>query len=220
MECFVLGCGRPVKSAGLCQAHKRRLEVHGDVLAHVPIQVHHRGRKGICGVLGCGRVYRSKGLCREHYMEKFGAGLKDQPCSVPECKRPLYRRGWCAGHYQRWKKYGDPLAGGPVRAVRGTGPSKWEKDQVRRLAKAKISQVTGETAEYVTIIRGDPCSYCGAPMEHVDHIVPFAAGGPTDWTNLAPSCAGCNHRKSDRPLLLFLLAEGGDVDGGASRQAA
>jgi 5-methylcytosine-specific restriction endonuclease McrA len=85
-----------------------------------------------------------------------------------------------------------------------------------------MSQVTGETAEYVVIIRQDPCAYCGAPMEHVDHIVPFADGGPTDWTNLAPACANCNHRKSRMPLLLFLLSEkGGDLGvGRASKQAA
>lgn len=192
------------------------------MLADVPIQVYHRGRHGKCSVPGCGETYRSKGLCAVHYMEKFTAERKTQPCAVPDCQRPLNVRGWCVPHYQRWLAYGDPLAGPPGRAIRGTGPTRWEKDEIRRAAKAKLSQATGETAEYVAIIRLDPCVYCGAPMKHVDHIVPFADGGPTDWTNLAPACAGCNYRKSRTSLLLFLLSEkGGDLKSGrSSRQAA
>ncbi len=217
MNCLVPGCGKPEKTPGLCQAHLRRFSKHGDVLADIPIQPYHRGRQGVCTVPGCGKTYRAKGLCRGHYLEAFYAERATQSCLVPDCKRPFYMREWCAAHYQRWRKYGDPLAGGPVRAVRGTGPTKWEKDQVRRLAKAKLSQVTGETAEYVAIIKGDPCAYCGAPMEHVDHIVPFSAGGPTDWENLAPACARCNHRKSNKSLVFFLLERAGGGDEGVGR---
>lgn len=32
-------------------------------------------------------------------------------CSV--CGRPVVARGWCSGHYQRWRRHGDPLAGRP-----------------------------------------------------------------------------------------------------------
>lgn len=30
-------------------------------------------------------------------------------CSIPECDRQYYARGWCSKHYVRWKKHGDPL---------------------------------------------------------------------------------------------------------------
>ena len=34
-------------------------------------------------------------------------------CLVSGCERPLYRKsGYCSAHYERFKKYGDPLAGG------------------------------------------------------------------------------------------------------------
>ena len=30
-------------------------------------------------------------------------------CSIAECNRPHYARGWCNAHYQKWKRTGDPL---------------------------------------------------------------------------------------------------------------
>lgn len=40
-----------------------------------------------------------------------------QPCAIDGCGRPISRgsaRGWCNGHYKRWWRYGDPLAGKPI----------------------------------------------------------------------------------------------------------
>ncbi len=39
-------------------------------------------------------------------------------CSIEGCARPHLARGWCAAHYERWSKYGDPLGGGPRRHPR------------------------------------------------------------------------------------------------------
>jgi hypothetical protein len=36
------------------------------------------------------------------------AGLRG--CLIEGCWRPRYSREWCASHYQRWKRYGDPQA--------------------------------------------------------------------------------------------------------------
>lgn len=33
-------------------------------------------------------------------------------CSVEGCGTAARARGWCPAHYQRWRKYGSPLAGG------------------------------------------------------------------------------------------------------------
>lgn len=160
----------------------------------------------MCFVVSCDKP----GWCRKHYMERYMADYeiarKAESCSVSDCKRPNHRRGWCAAHYQRWLKHGNPTGGGPFRVIRGTA-DRWIYDENRRAAKAKMSQVSGETAEYVKILRKDPCVYCGNPCEHIDHIVPFAEQGPTDWTNLAPTCASCNLRKSRRSVLGFMLHE-------------
>lgn len=39
-------------------------------------------------------------------------------CSVPECSKPAFARGWCHAHYGRWRKHGDVDAGTPL----GTSP--------------------------------------------------------------------------------------------------
>ncbi len=37
------------------------------------------------------------------------------PCSIPGCGKPKDARGYCPGHYARWRRYGDPLGGGAAR---------------------------------------------------------------------------------------------------------
>ena len=37
-------------------------------------------------------------------------------CKIDGCFRNPYRRGWCSPHYRRWKEYGNPEGGTPVRA--------------------------------------------------------------------------------------------------------
>lgn len=43
------------------------------------------------------------------------------------------------------------------------------------------------------------CQYCGEAFEAseltFDHVVPRAAGGKTEWTNILSACVGCNARK-------------------------
>lgn len=35
-------------------------------------------------------------------------------CSIEECPKDSWSRGWCEGHYKRWRKHGDPRAGRKV----------------------------------------------------------------------------------------------------------
>jgi 5-methylcytosine-specific restriction endonuclease McrA len=37
------------------------------------------------------------------------------------------------------------------------------------------------------------CIYCGGPAEELEHVFPRALGGTDDLSNLAPTCAPCNH---------------------------
>jgi len=46
------------------------------------------------------------------------------------------------------------------------------------------------------------CAFCGekksASELTVDHVVPRAQGGRTEWTNVVTACGPCNLRKADR----------------------
>jgi hypothetical protein len=37
--------------------------------------------------------------------------------------------------------------------------------------------------------------WCGAPIRHIDHVVPYASGGPTSLANAQGLCEACNHAK-------------------------
>lgn len=37
---------------------------------------------------------------------------KSSVCSIADCGKSVEARGWCAAHYNRWIRHGDPLGGG------------------------------------------------------------------------------------------------------------
>jgi uncharacterized protein (TIGR02646 family) len=43
------------------------------------------------------------------------------------------------------------------------------------------------------------CCYCGCVLElgtlTIEHVIPAAAGGTNEWTNLAAACGACNSEK-------------------------
>lgn len=55
-----------------------------------------------------------------------------------------------------------------------------------------------------TVLRRDPCAYCGARPSGIDHIVPTSGGGANDATNWTGCCKRCNGAKGDLPLLAAL----------------
>jgi len=52
------------------------------------------------------------------------------------------------------------------------------------------------------------CAYCGAPGDTIDHLTPWSLGGRTTMDNCVTSCAECNFRRGNRPVLDFVAAEG------------
>lgn len=43
-----------------------------------------------------------------------------------------------------------------------------------------------------------PCAYCGAPSEHIDHIIPLSRGGRHSIGNLTGACKPCNLSKGSK----------------------
>jgi 5-methylcytosine-specific restriction endonuclease McrA len=80
------------------------------------------------------------------------------------------------------------------------------EENAKRKRAGHLRKLGGLNPSYPAILLGDPCSYCGAPAEHIDHIVPLRRGGSGDWDNLTAACAACNMSKSTKSLLAFMLA--------------
>ena len=53
------------------------------------------------------------------------------------------------------------------------------------------------------ITNAEECSYCGAPAQEIDHIVPRAKDGTNSTHNLTPVCRSCNEKKSNLSLKEF-----------------
>lgn len=43
--------------------------------------------------------------------------MSSRTCSIDGCEALVFGHGWCNRHYKRWRKYGDPLGGGPFRVA-------------------------------------------------------------------------------------------------------
>lgn len=77
-----------------------------------------------------------------------------------------------------------------------------------RASEARRRAAPGNCANHQAQARidyyGGACYICGAPWEHIDHVIPLACGG-THWpANLRPICARCNGQKGMLPLALYL----------------
>lgn len=114
------------------------------------------------------------------------SGYRSHQCRCDECRR------WAADYNRQWRQRRDNHSRQYMRAYH----------HARRSAQAPA---TPESREYIAIISTDPCVYCGAPAEHIDHITPVAVGGDSSWSNSAPTCRTCNISKGAKSLLRYLL---------------
>lgn len=95
--------------------------------------------------------------------------------------------------------------------ARGRSPETVRKCNRRNAARraAQLDPLTdaelAERIEWMGVICGDPCAYCGAHFEHADHIQAVNAGGSDRWDNLTAACGSCNFSKRDKSVLDFML---------------
>jgi 5-methylcytosine-specific restriction endonuclease McrA len=71
----------------------------------------------------------------------------------------------------------------------------------RRRARRRGQGVYEVTQKELKTLLSKPCLYCGAPSEHIDHIIPISRGGQHRIGNLAPACANCNLRKNKKLVI-------------------
>lgn len=221
--CSVVGCDRGAKSRGRCDMHYRRWLSSGDdgeptkrtpgAGCHAyPPDAQLLALMSRLGTFNA--VARQLGVARESLRDYLGArpALRDQmvarrtprltPDEVRENSRRAARdwaRQWRASNPEESRRYRRQHM-----ATYGPGyRHKWNHyNRLRRLAVAVPDALA---VDYALILRGDPCAYCGGPMEHIDHITPIARGGVGTWDNLTAACSSCNQSKHTRTLLDFLL---------------
>lgn len=76
-------------------------------------------------------------------------------CSIPSCDSTPKTRGWCAKHYERWRRRGDPLEG-------ALDSARFPFGDLERLVAVqvgpeptarKIGQAIGASRDYVAQLR-------------------------------------------------------------------
>lgn len=144
--------------------------------------------------------------------EKIKAQSRAWKAANPERTRELARQGRArhriaireqARNRAKEKYWADPEAArAKQRAYRATkkGQSITRNANLRRRALPFDEM----SEEWVSILLGDPCSYCGARPVEIDHIEPISLGGDGGWENLCPACRTCNASKNDVRLLSYL----------------
>ncbi len=102
-ECSVDGCTTTWQIRGMCLKHYHRWRRYGSTDDPRPEST----ALVACSADGCDETPKSRGLCSKHY--QADQRLKYGHCKVEDCtNRATNRQGWCAKHYGRWLKWGDP----------------------------------------------------------------------------------------------------------------
>jgi 5-methylcytosine-specific restriction endonuclease McrA len=210
--CYAEGCSTQAASLGLCDRHYRRMRKYGST--ELP-----EAGKPECMADGCTSDAYARGACTKHYRRLITHGPEGltrgdpRACTLDGCDRPFYAFDLCRQHWSDGYRARNRERIAQYSALR------------REQAATGMSRVeVAEALEYRILIAGNPCVYCGAPADTVDHIDAVHLGGTDRWGNLAPACQSCNSSKKIKTPLEFMLwrlARGeGAGNGGSARQPA
>lgn len=217
-RCSTPGCGKPVKARGLCKA-----EYEAWLRAAPPEQ---KIQKSAYPPDDQIVDWYEEGLSTRQIAERIGIAresLRDYLQHHPQLAarvRPFLEYRLPAEEAERrnreaarrWRVNNlDAVREINRRWARNQDPAKrrrWNTyNRLRRLGQAVplSAEQAAEAAVYTSIIRRDPCVYCGGPAGTVDHIRPINSAGADLWVNMAGACHSCNSQKNDKELLHYLL---------------
>lgn len=109
---------------------------------------------------------------------------------------------------------------GRAAALREANPAasrlRWQRFKARHpervRANASLQRASRQSAPSFLVTPADiarilaqPCAYCDAPSEHIDHVIPLSRGGRHSIGNLTGACAKCNQSKSNKLLIEWRL---------------
>lgn len=220
-HCVLEECGaQPTVGKGLCRKHFKRLHRTGTTAD--PVRV--KRVLGPCSVKGCAKLEDRRGMCTTHYTRwkrhgdastvmrpwtpQDGLICSETGCHAAASSQGMCRRHWAAAYHQQNREARNARMREHYQANREEYYAK--ANRRRQIVEANMDALDRSlSADYRRAIAGDPCGYCGAPSEHVDHFFPVAKGGTDHWWNLLRACEPCNKSKWARCGTWFLLSRGG-----------
>ena len=147
------------------------------------------------GLRRCSRCERvlSEGEFGPNKQDRFGLMVYCRKCHAERASAQYHTHPekfidrvtkWRKDHPEWFKQYSTHTKG--VRRARKTANGTFEV-----------------TPREITSLLSQPCYHCGAPSEHVDHIIPISRGGSHGIGNLGPMCASCNLSKGAKTYAEF-----------------
>ena len=203
--CTVDGCGRSARggSRGWCNMHYERWRKHGDPNVIKPRRGKTKQPRTTPETITCSRCGRELPSA-EFRTRKDRPTLKTYHCRQCDNDRVAAyseaNRGEIATRARQkyWSNPDEYRA--RARAWAKNNPEKVRIVQNRRrLAELAATTVnfTAEQLQMRVAYYGHKCWICRiAPYEHLDHVKPLSRGGAHMLSNLRPTCATCNLRKS------------------------
>lgn len=124
-------------------------------------------------------------------------------CTVPDCGRKHYGRGYCDPHYQRVKRTGSPLVDIPIGGfpVDGERNHHWTKEPSYRTVHSRLTAQRGHARDF-------PCTDCGAEAkdwayDYTDSDALTSSKGQVysiDLDRYRPLCKRC-HAQADMQVM-------------------
>ena len=87
-----------------------------------------------------------------------------------------------------------------AREYQKKNPELFRRHSAKRRALTTQVDVRIVSQEELIKLLQNPCLYCGAKSEHIDHIIPLSRGGRHSIGNLTGACASCNLSKGAKFL--------------------
>lgn len=127
-----------------------------------------------------------------------GVDVANRTCSIDGCGRPHYGHDWCNMHYQRWRKWGDPLE---TTVIRGDSLERL----IRKFTTAELGCWPWESAESdgYSLVRWAGKNQLAHRVLYELLVGPIPAGAQLDHTCHSDdeTCDGgpCRHRRCVNP---------------------
>ncbi|MFE2608657.1 HNH endonuclease [Streptomyces mirabilis] len=136
-----------------------------------------------------GRFHRCRGCQAEHYAANYD--------TIRAQQRDYYAAN--TGHFAAYYVANCEHIAERQAEWQRANPDKVRASSQRRRARKAAATVKDFSAADLYAFWDSICAYacvaCGAPWEHIDHVMPLALGGEHSVWNLLPLCAACNLSK-------------------------